>query len=56
MKNKIYNWWNRKWSNWEVFSEDYKYDCNRNTDWKRITTLKRTSNEGLIRYKVIKNY
>lgn len=56
MLDKINKWWNRKWSNWEIFKEDYKYDINRNTDWKRITTLRRISNDGLIEYKSVRNY
>jgi hypothetical protein len=56
MLDKINKWWNRKWSKWEIFKEDYKYDINRNTDWKIITTLKRISNDGLIEYKTVRNY
>ena len=56
MLDKINKWWNRKWSNWEIFKEDYKYDINRDTDWKMITTLRRTSNDGLIEYKSVRNY
>ncbi len=56
MLDKINKWWNRKWSNWEILKEDYKYDINRQTDWKMITTLRRISNDGLIEYKTIRNY
>lgn len=56
MLDKINKWWNRKWSNWEVLHNDYKYDINKNTDWKRITTLRRISTDGLIEYKSVRNY
>jgi hypothetical protein len=56
MTDKIKKWWNRKWSNWEIHRDDFKYDINRDIDWKKITTLKRTSNDGLIEYKTVKNY
>lgn len=56
MLDKINKWWNRKWSNWEVFKEDYKYDINRDTNWKMITTLKRISNDGVVEYKTVRNY
>jgi len=56
MKDKIKKWWNREWSNWEIHTEDKKYDVNRNTNWKKITTLKRISNDGIIEYKIVKNY
>ena len=45
MLDKINKWWNRKWSNWEILKEDYKY-----------ATLRRISNDGLIEYKTIRNY
>jgi len=56
MIDLIKKWWNRTWSTWEIHSEDKKYDVNRSTDWKTITTLKRVSNDGLIQYKIIKNF
>ena len=56
MIDLIKKWFNREWSDWEVHSEDYRYDINRNTDWRKITTLKRVSNDGLIKYKVTKNF
>ena len=56
MRDLINKWWNRKWSNWEIHRDDFLYDINRDTDWKKITTLKRISNDGLIQYKTIKNY
>jgi hypothetical protein len=56
MRDKIIKWWNREWSNWEIYKEDYKQDINYETNWKMITTLRRTSNDGLIQYKTIRNY
>ena len=56
MRDTIQKWWNRKWSNWEVYKEDYKYDINKHIDWKIITTLRRISNDGMIEYKTVRNY
>jgi hypothetical protein len=42
MKDYIKKWWNREWSNWEVY-----YDGS----WKLL--LKRISNDGLIEFKAI---
>jgi hypothetical protein len=56
MKDRISKWCNRKWGNWVIHEEKYKQDINYRTNWKKVTTLKSVSNDGLIRYKTVKNY
>lgn len=45
MRDTIKKWWNRTWSNWEFEYENY---------WNFYIILKKTSNDGLIKYKKIK--
>jgi hypothetical protein len=45
MRDTIKKWWNRTWSNWEIVYENYS---------NFYIVLKKTSNDGLIKYKKIK--
>ena len=56
MIDTLKKWLFRKWNKWEVFREDYKLDINRNKDHRIITTMRQVSNDGLIRYKTVKNF
>lgn len=51
MLNIIKKWWFRKWSNWAVDKEYLKYPA---LNMGKIIILKRTSNDGLIQLKTIK--
>jgi len=50
MKDKILKWWNRKWNNWE-FVETIK---NGKNCPDIVKVYKRTSNDGLVEYKIYK--
>ena len=45
MIDDIKKWWNRTWSNWEFVSE---------SQFGYYIILKKTSNDGLIKFKKIK--
>ena len=51
MKNLILKWWNREWSNWVLDHEGQKYYTLANKEYYIV--LKRTSNDGLVKYKKI---
>lgn len=48
MRDKIKKWWNREWSNWEKEPESFNWG-----NFKTYIVLKRTSNDGLIEFKLI---
>lgn len=48
MRDKIKKWWNREWSIWEKESEFFSW-----SDFRTYIVLKRTSNDGLIEFKLI---
>ncbi len=52
MKDKIKNWWNREWSNWEEFETTDTYIGSKLKGSNLI--LKRLSSDGLIEFKKIK--
>ena len=56
MIDTIKKWLFRKWGNWEIYKEHYKTDINYKKNGRIITTLKRTSNDGKVQYKTVKNY
>ncbi len=51
MKNLILKWWNREWSNWELYHEAQDYFTTANKNY--YVVLKRTSNDGLVQFKKI---
>ena len=56
MIDTIKKWLFRKWGNWEIYKEHHKTDINYKKNGRIITTLKRTSNDGKVQYKTVKNY
>lgn len=55
MKDKISKWWNRKWGIWEEYENIYSMLDYGYKDELIAVKLKRTSNDGLIEFKIIKH-
>ena len=53
MRDQIKKWWNRTWGNWEFeSSEDVVNSSQRRLH--SIKIYKKTSNDGLVKYKIYK--
>jgi len=49
-------WIHRKWSNYVVYEVFTVSDINGKETYKKIVTLKKISNDGLIKFKTVKNF
>jgi hypothetical protein len=55
MKDKILKWWNRKWGVWEKYENIYSISRFGYKEELIYIKLKRTSDDGLIEFKIIKH-